>query len=634
MTATDVPDHPDQAELSPDAWGLLPDWVDAQGRQQRVPDDVLEAFRAVIGDPPADLDARRPVVTRPGHELPPALHPTPDSHAEVVCEDGTVRRIGTDTLPDDFPPGYHRVRTVHGTERRLIVSPGRCCLPAAGRAWGWTVQLYALRSHGSWGIGDLADLRAVREWSQQLGAGFLLVNPLHAVAPTLPQESSPYLPATRRFLNPVYLRVDEVPGAGDIDLAPYAARAGALAADDVQRDAVWPLKRAALRAIFDAVDECPEAARWRADQGSALQEFAVWCVLAEQIGADWRTWPEPLRRPRSDAVAAFAAEHADDVAFHAWLQWLLDRQLRAATGDMTVIQDLPIGVGGSGADAWAWRDQLADGVYVGAPPDAFNAAGQDWGSPPLVPWRLQAADYEPFIASLRATMAGAGGIRIDHVMGLFRLWWVPAGGAPAGGAYVRYPSAEMLDIVALESHRAGALVVGEDLGTVEPGVRETLAAHDVLSYKVLWFEDDDPATWRSSSLAAVTTHDLPTVAGLWSGSDVAEQAALGLGTPAELAAGRQEILDRLGEPAGLVDGASDADAVLAAHRLLARSPSVLLAATLEDAVAEHRRPNVPGTTDRPNWRLPLPVTVEDLPTHSGALAVAGVLDSSVRQSVG
>lgn len=624
MTSTDLPDLP------PDAWGLLPDWIDAQGRQQRVPDDVLDTFRRVIGDPPVDLDARRPVVTRPGAQWPAELCPGADGSAEVTCEDGSLRRLDSRTVPADFPLGYHRIRGADGAERRLIVSPGRCCLPAGGRAWGFTVQVYALRSRGSWGIGDLADLRAVREWSQQLGAGFMLVNPLHAVPPSLPQEASPYLPATRRFLNPIYLRVDEVPGAGDVDLTCYEERADGLPAGDVDRDAVWPLKREALYAVFAAVGECPRSRRWRAEQGSALQEYAVWCTLAETFGADWRTWPDELQRPASDAVADFAAEHADDVVFHAWLQWLLDMQLRDATGALTVIQDLPIGVGGSGADAWAWQDQLADGVYVGAPPDAFNAAGQDWGSPPLVPWRLQMADYEPFIQSLRATMAGAGGIRIDHVMGLFRLWWVPAGGSPADGAYVRYPSAEMLDIVALESHRAGALVVGEDLGTVEPGVREALAAHDVLSYKVLWFEDGDPSGWEPSSLAAVTTHDLPTVAGLWSGSDAAEQAELGLGTPAQLDAGRQQILARLVGPSGLAVDAGDEEAVLAAHRLLARSPSVLLAATLEDAVAERQRPNVPGTTDRPNWRLRLQVGVEDLPAHEGALGVARVLDAAVR----
>ena len=270
---------------------------------------------------------------------------------------------------------------------------------------------------------------------------------------------------------------------------------------------------------------------------------------------------------------------------------------------MTVIQDLPIGVAGGGADAWAWQDVLAEGVSVGAPPDAFNSQGQDWGSPPLIPWRLRDADYEPFIQSIRATIAGAGGLRIDHVMGLFRLWWVPAGGSAAEGAYVRYPAEDLLDIVALESHRAQALVVGEDLGTVEDGVREAMAEHGILSYRLLWFEDDDPAEWPAEAMAAITTHDLPTVAGLWTGADVEEQREHGTGTDEELERGRTSLLGHLPE---LPDGAPVEEAVERAHRRLAEAPSLLLSATLDDAVGEHRRPNMPGTTDRPNWSLPLP----------------------------
>ena len=230
---------------------------------------------------------------------------------------------------------------------------------------------------------------------------------------------------------------------------------------------------------------------------------------------------------------------------------------------MTVIQDLPIGVAGGGADAWAWQDVLAEGVSVGAPPDAFNSQGQDWGSPPLIPWRLRDADYEPFIQSIRATIAGAGGLRIDHVMGLFRLWWVPAGGSAADGAYVRYPAEDLLDIVALESHRAQALVVGEDLGTVEDGVREAMAEHGILSYRLLWFEDDDPAEWPAEAMAAITTHDLPTVAGLWTGADVEEQREHGTGTDEELERGRTSLLAHLPE---LPDGAPVEEAVEQAHR--------------------------------------------------------------------
>nr|MBA2774235.1 4-alpha-glucanotransferase [Nocardioidaceae bacterium] len=327
--------------------------------------------------------------------------------------------------------------------------------------------------------------------------------------------------------------------------------------------------------------------------------------------------------------AAFVTDHAQRVDFYCWLQWLLDGQLQAASGDLNVIQDLPIGVDGGGADAWAWQETLATGVRIGAPPDIFNAAGQDWGSPPLTPWRLRAADYEPFIASIRATMASAGGIRIDHVMGLFRLWWVPQDASPADGAYVRYPSADLLDIVALESHRARSVVVGEDLGTVEPGVRDALADHAMLSYRLLWFEDEDPAQWPQSSMAAITTHDLPTIAGLWTGTDVTEQAACSDASADELERGRQSLLRRLVEPSGLGASAAVADAVVAAHRLLGRSPSLLLAATLEDAVAEERRPNIPGAATRGNWCVPLAVRVEDLPSHPTAQAVAGVLRAAV-----
>jgi len=601
---------------APDQWGIHLHWVDAHDQPRRLSHATVRRLREVIGAPPDDLELRAPIVTRPGRDLGVG-------RCEVVCEDGSIRTVDR-RLPDDFPLGYHRLRVPGGRERRLIVSPGRCWLPEGWRAWGWTVQLYATRSRQSWGIGDLADLRSLRSWAVETGAGFLLVNPLHAVAPTSPQEPSPYLPATRRFRNPVYLRVDDVPGG-------EAAGSHGLATDGlIDRDAVWRAKRAALEQAFAGWAESDGADRrefdtWRAEQGTSLEGFAVWCVLAEQHGPDWREWAPAVQQPGNDAVRRVAEERAERVTFFAWLQWHLDRQLRAATGDLPVIQDLPIGVDGGGADAWAWQETLAGGVSVGAPPDVFNAAGQSWGSPPLIPWRLRAADYEPFIESIRATMAGAGGVRIDHVMGLFRLWWIPEGSSPVDGAYVRYPSDDLLDIVALESQRARAIVVGEDLGTVEPGVREALAEHAILSYKLLWFEDDDPAEWPVSALAAVTTHDLPTVAGLWTGGDMIEQADT-TGVPVEeLEGGRDELLARL-DRSGLPETATAEEAVVAAHAWLGRSPSVLVSATLEDAVVQERRPNILGTTtERPNWCLPLPVLVEDLPDHPTVVAVAEAL---------
>ena len=619
MSPTDVPDAD---RLTPDAWGIHRYWIDANNESAVVSDETVEALRDLIGDPPDDLDDTAPIVTRPGSDLALGrLHVTLES-GDATVVDGV--------LPDNFPLGYHRAHTGHGVDRALIVSPGRCWLPDDWRAWGWTVQLYAARSRSSWEIGDLADLKSIRAWSEGLGAGFLLVNPLHAVAPTLPQETSPYLPATRRFRNPTYLRVENVPGAEQVDLSTWreAVRLDD-ATDTIARDLVWPAKRDALAAIHAAVGTNAEFAGWRDEQGPSLQCFAVWSALAEDHGPDWHAWSAGLQDPGSDDVVTYAAEHAPRVEFFAWLQWLVERQLIEASGDLKVLQDLPIGVDGGGADAWEWQQTVAGGATVGAPPDLYNKAGQDWGSPPLVPWRLRAADYAPFISSIRATMSGGGGIRIDHVMGLFRLWWVPAGRSPAAGAYVRYPSADLLDIVALESHRAQSLVVGEDLGTVEDGVREDLADHAILSYRLLYFEDDEPAQWPVSAMAAVTTHDLPTVAGLWTGSDVDEQETLVDVPRGRLDADRQALLDAWVPGSEVTETATAAEAVAAAHRRLAEAPCILLSATLEDAVAEERRPNVPAVTSRSNWSLPLAVPVDDLPRHPGARQVASILAAAI-----
>jgi 4-alpha-glucanotransferase len=600
------PVEADEDLLAPDGWGIHRHWVDAHDQAVTVSPETVERLRAAMGDPPVDLEDSAPIVTRPGRD--PGL-----GRAAVDCEDG-VRRTIDGALPEDFPLGYHDVSTSSGT-RRLIVSPGRCWLPDGLRAWGWTVQLYAARSRAGAGIGDLTDLREIRKWAQGLGAGFLLVNPLHAVAPTFPQEPSPYLSATRRFLNPIYLRVDGVEWASSPD-------------GTIDRDEVWRRKRGALESEFSggAYDGANDGAfvEWRARQGDALQKFAVWSMLAELHGPDWRGWPEALHDPGSDGVLESAAQQEERVAFYAWLQWRLERQFVEAAGDMTVLQDLPIGVDGGGADAWLWQETLVNDVSVGAPPDIFNAQGQSWGAPPMAPWRLRAADYVPFVESIRATMARGGGIRIDHVMGLFRLWWIPHDGSPRDGAYVRYPSADLLDIVALESHRACSLVVGEDLGTVEPGVRRALAEHAILSYRLLWFEDDAPVDWPELAMSAITTHDLPTVAGLWTGADLEDQLA-NVPTPrAELVRDRAELLSRLPQ------GSSDLDTVIeAAHDRLAESPCVLVSASLEDAVGQRLRPNMPGTTSRPNWSIPLPLMVDDLPDHPLANRIARVLAENV-----
>ncbi len=612
-----------RSSADPDEWGIVASWVDAYDRRQQVSGESVRRLRGLVGHPPHDLDERAPLVSRPGHDLGVGA-------VDIALEGGGVVRV-EGRLPPDFPLGYHTMRDPTGLERLLAVSPGCCFVPA--RRWGWSVQLYSVRSHGSWGIGDLADLRGIREWAQRCGAGFLMVSPLHATAPTLPQQASPYLPVTRSHRNPIYLRIEEVPGADGADLSDLRSGAAALnASASIDRDAVWRLKSAALERIFVRRPENADFITWRRRQSWGLEQFGIWCTLAQRFGSDWHTWPALLQHPQSAEVAQLAAEAAERVTFHIWLQWLLDGQLKAACGEMLVIQDLPVGVDAGGADTWAERGAFVDGARIGAPPDFFNAHGQEWGAPPVNPWQLRAEGYRPFLDALRSTLGG-GGVRIDHVLGLFRQWYVPANASPVDGAYVRFPSADLLDLVALESARASAVVVGEDLGTVESGVRLALADHAVLSYRLLWFENEPPPQWPAHSLAAVTTHDLPTVAGLLTGSDVVDQRRYVVDPDGQLDHGRRQLLDRLIKRGGPPCGASVEEAVMSAYSLLAQAPSTLLSATLEDAVAAEFRPNMPGITDRPNWCVPLPVPLEELVEHPLAQQLAALLDDAVRRKL-
>jgi 4-alpha-glucanotransferase len=575
------------------AWGIAPGYHDIGGRwvaaEPEIVSRALAAMGAAGGVPPTP-----PVsVIRLGER--PAL----DGPVEVVTEDGAVL-AASDVLPEGLALGYHTLRRLRdGTESRLIVSPGRCHLPSDLRTWAWALQLYAVRSEASWGIGDLADLRHLATWSAGLGAGGLLLNPLGAALPELPQEPSPYYPSSRRFRNPLYVRVEEAPGAERLGdrLAPLAAAGRELNRERrIDRDRVYELKMRALEDLFTEFTTCAEFDRYRETGGRELEDYATFCALSEVHGSPWRRWPDELRRPGTVAVRRFRSGRLGRVRFHQWLQWLLDRQLAAAAAEIGVVHDLPIGAQADGADAWAWQHVFAEGVSVGAPPDPFNQAGQDWAVPPFDPWRLRAAGYEPFASTLRAAFRHGVGLRLDHVMGLFRLFWIPEGTGPAHGVYVRYPHAELLDVLALESHRAGAFVVGEDLGTVEQHVRDELVARQILSYRLLWFEDAPPAEYGPESLAALTTHDLPTLTGIWEGSDP-----------------DPSVRERLRRHAGVGDDRPLAEVVDAAHAALAASPSRLVVATLEDALGVAERPNKPGTTwEWPNWSLALPATLEQL----------------------
>lgn len=335
-----------------DAWGVDSSYLDGDDQEQVIGDETIDRLRALIGQPPDDLEDTAPIVTRPGAVNAVA--------GELALEDGGSLRIGG-TVPLDCPLGYHVLRTGDGRQRRMIVSPGRCHLPAQ-RWWGWMVQLYATRSYESWGMGDLADLRRLQAWTAELGGDFLMVNPMHAVAPGTPQQPSPYYPATRRFRNPIYLSVRDVPGADAADLADLAAQGRALnLVPLVDRDRVWLLKRAALEAIFQAAPPGADFRRWQAGQGQGLAEFATWCALADRHGSTWREWPDEVRRPDGPGIGEFADSARAEIDFHAWLQWLITQQLESLDEQVAVVQDLPIGVDPSGADAWAWQDLLPTG---------------------------------------------------------------------------------------------------------------------------------------------------------------------------------------------------------------------------------------------------------------------------------
>ncbi|MGW4276857.1 4-alpha-glucanotransferase [Streptomyces seoulensis] len=594
------------------------------------------------------------------------------------------RRTGVDGLP----PGVHRLTASapdgRTAEAHLIVAPPRLPTPPH-RAYGLLVQLYSLLTHRSWGMGDLGDLGELSAWAgRTLGAGFVQVNPLHAAVPGAPTDPSPYRPSSRRFPDPVHLRVEDVPEFPYIEdpadrarvaaLLERAARLRAAVLDEgalIDRDAVWDLKREALEAVCRVPlgpGRGAAHAAFLAREGQALTDPATWYALAERHGPDWSRWPEALRDPRAAETERARAELADRVALHRRLAWLTDEQLTAAQRTareagmpVGLVHDLAVGVHPGGADAWAQQDHFAAGMSVGAPPDAFNARGQDWGLPPWRPDRLAASGYAPFRHLLRALFRHAGALRIDHVMGLFRLWWVPQGHPPTEGTYVRYDADAMLATLVLEAARAGATVIGEDLGTVEPGVREALDRRGVFGTSVLWFERDwagdglplPPDRWRPDCLATATTHDLPSTAARLTGEHVALRDRLGLLTRplaeerAEAAEDVRTWLRVLGE-LGLLrengpgDGVTrEEDEVRAVHRFLLRTPARLVGLWLPDAVGDRRPQNLPGTWDQyPNWRLPIadaegrPVTLEDLAASPRLHALTDVLRAGTAEDAG
>lgn len=609
--------------MDTDQWGISRHFYDAQHQRHETSEAtrqrVLEAMGVGPGDAPPAHDPVR-VIAR-GEQ--PSL-----GSGIIVLEDGT-RLAARERPPADLPLGYHRFEADGASQPVwLVVTPQQCPLPPDQGLWCWAAQLYAARSAASWGIGDLADLRRLARWSAGLGAGLLMINPIGAVNPRLPLQASPYYPGSRRFRNPLYLRIEEVPGAAALgrELERLASAGRALnSAARIDRDAVFRLKLDALERLWQVFGGDARFDAYCQEQGEDLEQFATFCTLIEQLGPDWHVWPNEYRRADAPGIARWAHDHGERVRFHQWLQWLIEVQLASASAEIRIMHDLPIGVDPGGADAWAWQDVLANGCSVGAPPDMYNTQGQDWGLPPFVPHKLRAAGYMPIVKTLRAVLRHAGALRIDHVMGLFRLFWIPHGAGPRNGTFVRYRADELLGILALESHRAGAFVVGEDLGTVEMGVRERMAERQVLSYRLLWFEETPPDNYPRLAMVAVTTHDLPTIAGLWTGEDLAAQQQLGLKPNAQAV---QQIKDRIAKLTGLPNDAGPEKVIEQAHMLLARAPSLIVSATLEDALAVSERTNMPGTVDQwPNWSIPLPGGLEALEASPLAARIASIFNA-------
>ncbi|BFU43126.1 4-alpha-glucanotransferase [Krasilnikovia sp. MM14-A1004] len=594
-------------ELAP--LGLQTTFVDAFGTERSVSDATLARLRDQLGDAPRPTPATVPLVGWPdwGHG---------ELVGELVCENGEVWQLDG-WLPPEVPYGYHRLTGPLAANRLIVIAPRTFAEP--DRGFGIAAQLYAARSHTSWGIGDFADLAWLARRTARAGGRAVLVSPMHAARPSRHQNPSPYAPASRLFLNLLHIAVAEIPGAELVDLSDLADAGEALNdGDRIDRDAAFALKMAALERIWAAVggEPGPDFETYVAEQGPALQRFAIWSALSEQYEGAWWDWPEGFRRPDTAEVALFAAAHADRIRFWAWCQWVADSQLaRACAQGADVVLDLAVGFDAGGADGWAFQDLVAFGFEIGCPSDHGNPGGQRWGVAPFDPARLAAAEYAPFVAMVRAGLRHARALRIDHVMGLWRLFWVPLGGGADDGVYVRYHGDALLGILRLEAHRAGAWVVGEDMGTLEERALHVMAEAGTLSYRVS--TRTHPDEFPERAMVACETHDQPTIGGLLDGSDL--RTCQRIGKRVDLDA-QAALRRRIAAVAGLDPDALDhagrleiEQAVTAMYAELSASRSRLAIATLDDLAGVRVRPNIPGTIDEhPNWRIPLPLPIHDL----------------------
>jgi glycogen operon protein len=670
-----------------EAAGVQGEWWTVDGARHAVSQDTTRHLLAAMRLPAGSDAEARDSLTRLAEQGD--LRPLPSAHAvrtgetaelplafdpglrhpvwlSIESEDGEVTRVLADasnaraeaaldgrrferrSVP--LPPlaaGHYEVRREDRPDLscRLTVSPGRAYLPQSIRAGrrlsGVAAQLYALRREGDQGIGDFTTLSELATRAAQAGAAAVGINPLHALFPEQRKRASPYQPSDRRFLEPLYLDLGalrDLPGGEALaDPRLVALREAPL----VDYSGVWAVKEAALRALFDAsgASLSAELDAFTARGGAALETYATFCALSREQGLPWQQWPAELRDPTTHAVRRFAQAHSRELRFHIFLQWLCERQLAAASGaartagmEIGLYRDLAVGGAPDGAEAWSQQSLLASGVSIGAPPDPLGPNGQVWCLPPPDPHAMRADGYRSFGALLEANMAHAGALRIDHAMGLARLFWVPDGSEGSDGAYVSYPLGDLLGQVALASQRARTMVIGEDLGTVPHGFREALAGADMLGYRVMLLEREGqafrpPAHFPPLSLSCVTSHDLPTLAGWWRGAEIGERASIGQleadAVPAAMA-GRQAEKAALAEA---VDASgTDIDTLsVKVHAALAQGPSLLVMAQADDLGGEESSINLPGTdTERPNWRRKVATPVEALFDGTGRAMLGAI----------
>jgi 4-alpha-glucanotransferase len=626
-------------------------------------------------EPPAAVDIFGEIVREHGerYQWDSRLQPGGGLKSQVVP--GGFRIALTLPLPADLELGYYdltlRVRSggrVETGRTRLIAAPpqiyGPDWLTAGRRAWGFNLPLYAVQSQANWGVGDFADLMALIRWAGPLGAAFVGVNPLHALGERVATDPSPYSPSSRIFLNVLYLSLEMAPEMPDCQEARellaspefQAAKARLAGSPLVLYGEVLRLKRRVLELLYRTflevhgaperprTDRGQEFAQFVAAGGECLSRFGQFSALADHFQkGDWWRWPKPYQDPESPAVSEFTRERLQEVRFFQYGQWLAATQLSQVCQEariqglpFTLYQDLALGASPGGFDTWAHQELFARGPAIGAPPDAFNPKGQNWGLPPLIPERLRASGYKVFIDTLRANTPPGGMLRLDHVMGLFRLLWIPPGAEAARGAYVIYPARELLAILALESRRRRTLIIGEDLGTVPPRIRRELGKSGVFSYRVFYFERDGnrhflpPEAYPPRAMATVTTHDLPTLTGFWQGHDLALKQTLNLYPETRLAEAdaatrdqdRRLLVEAL-QGRGLLPGgpsfkpepgdACPPELRGAVLEYLAQSESGLMEVRLEEIFGVTEQQNLPGTKkEHPNWRVKLPLTLDQM----------------------